>query len=165
MTAEQNKQIEALYIEMFNQLLFTAIQNEDNEALAEEAVQEVFQIACQQPEKCCNSPNPQGWLIVTLHNVICNAKRKRATAKRYLEEYLALHVREAYVSENRIDIDILYQNVANTEEWKLLSEMVLDGLSHQEMARRRNISVPACKKRVQRAKEDLRRRLKDLVTK
>lgn len=164
MTAEQDKMITALYTEMYDWLFFTALKNEDNEALAEEAVQEVFHIACQKPEECCNSQNPQGWLVYTLYYVIRNEKKKRATAKKYLEKYLALNVREAYVSEDRIDLEVLYQNVAKTEEWKLLSEMVLEGLSHQEMARKRGISVPACKKRVQRAREELQRRLKDLVT-
>ena len=128
-------------------------------------MQETFRIACQEAEKCCNSPNPQGWLVNTLYNVICNAKRKRANAKRLIEEYLALQIRESYVSEDRLNVEILYQNVAGLEEFKLLSEMAVEGMSHKEMARRRNISVSACKKRVQRAREILQMKMKIDVTK
>lgn len=165
MTEKQYKQIEMLYLEMRDKLMFIALKNEESESLAEEAVQETFRIACQEAEKCCNSPNPQGWLVNTLYNVICNAKRKRANAKRLIEEYLALQIRESYVSEDRLNVEILYQNVAGLEEFKLLSEMAVEGMSHKEMARRRNISVSACKKRVQRAREILQMKMKIDVTK
>ena len=165
MTEKQHKQIEELYCEMRDKLLFAALKNEESESLAEEAVQETFRIACQEADKCCDSPNPQGWLVNTPYNVICNAKRKRANAKRLIEEYLALQIRDSYVSENRLDVKVLYQNVAGMEEFKLLSEMAIDGLSHKEMAKRRNISVNACKKRVQRARETLQEKMKNDVTK
>ena len=81
MTEKQYKRIESLYFEMRDKLMFIAIKNEESESLAEEAVQETFRIACQEADKCCDCPNPQGWLVKTLYNVISNAKRKRANAK------------------------------------------------------------------------------------
>lgn len=165
MTEKQYKQIEGLYHEMWDKLMFMALKNEESESLAEEAVQETFRIACQEAERCCDSPNPQGWLVKTLYNVILNAKRKRANAKRLIEEYLALQIQESYISEDRLNVEILYQNVAGMEEFKLLSEMAIEGLSHKEMAEKRNISVNACKKKVQRAREILQVRIKKDVTK
>ena len=165
MTEKQYMQIDKLYLEMKEKLMFFALKNEESESLAEEAVQETFRIACQEADRCCSSPNPQGWLVNTLYNVICNAKRKRANAKKLIEEYLALQVRESYVSEDRLNVEVLYHNVAGLEEFKLLSEMAIEGLSHKEMARKRNISVSACKKRVQRAREILQIRMKNDVTK
>ena len=165
MTEEQYKKIEELYREMRDKLLFIALKNEDSRSLAEEAVQETFQIACQEADKCCSSPNPQGWLVCTLHNVISNAKKKRVNAKKLIEDYLARQIRESYVAEDRLDVRLLYQNVADMEEFKLLSEMAIEGLSHKEMAQRRNISVNACKKRVQRAREVLQEKMKNDVTK
>lgn len=164
MTEEQYKKIDALYREMREKLLFTALRNEESRALAEEAVQETFQIACQEADKCCNSPNPQGWLVHTLLNVIRNAKKKRLNAQKLIEDYLAHQIRERYAAMDRLDVRLLYQNVADMEEFKLLSEMAIEGLSHKEMAKRRNISVNACKKRVQRAKELLQEKLKNDVT-
>ena len=69
-------------------------------------------------------------------------------------------LRELSVTEDNINLNILYNNVADTEEFKLLAEMVIEGRSHEEMARARGITISACKKRVQRAKEVLQRKIK-----
>lgn len=159
MNAEQSKIIEALYMEMFEKLMAYACSCMENEALAEEAVQETFRIACQIPEKLCGSPNPHGWLVLTLRNTIRNLRSSRATAKRVLETYLLSQLKEASISEDRINLNIMYENIADMEEFKLLKEMVVEGRSHEEMARARGISISACKKRVQRAKEKLQRKI------
>ena len=124
MNAEQSKQIEKLYLEMFDKLMVYARSSLDSEALAEEAVQETFRIACQIPERLCDSPNPQGWLVLTLKNTIRNMKSSRATAKRIMETYLLSQLKEASFSEDRINLNIMYENVADMEEFKLLKEMV-----------------------------------------
>lgn len=159
MNAEQRRRIEELYLEMFDKLMVYACCSLDSEALAEEAVQETFRIACQKPEKLCNSQNCQGWLVLTLKNTIRNIKSSRATAKRIVERYLLSQVKEISFSEDRINLNVLYENVADTEEFKLLSELAIEGRSHEEMARARGITVSACKKRVQRAKEKLQRKI------
>ena len=104
MDLEQSKRIEALYYEMFDKLLVYAQSSLDNEALVEEAIQETFRIACQHPEKVCESPNPQGWLVVTLRNTICNMRRNRATAKRIMEQYLLKQYKELSITEDTIRI-------------------------------------------------------------
>ena len=160
MTAEQNAQIGQLYQEMFDKLMVYACSALDSTSLAEEAVQETFRIACQKPESLCGSPNPQGWLVLTLRNTVRNIRSSRATAKRIIEQYLMTQITEFSFSEDRMNLSILYENVADTEEFKLLSEMAIEGRSHEEMAQSRGITVSACKKRVQRAKETLQRRIK-----
>ena len=55
--------------------------------------------------------------------------------------------------------------MSDLEEFQLLKEMAVDGKSHLEMAQARGISVNACKKRVQRAKEVLQKKIKSDVTK
>lgn len=161
MNAVQSKQIESLYLEMFDKLFIYARSNLDNDALAEEAVQETFRIACQRPEKLCSSENPQGWLVLALKNTIRNMRSNRATAKRIVEKYLMVQFQEDALSEDKLSLEILYGSVADTEEFKLLSELAIEGKSHKEMATSRGISVNACKKRVQRAKETLQRNLDD----
>lgn len=97
----------------------------------------------------------------------CDIECQEETGERQktYREYLALQIRESYISEDRLNVEILYQNVAGMEEFKLLSEMAIEGLSHKEMAEKRNISVNACKKKVQRAREILQVRIKKDVTK
>lgn len=158
MTAEQNKLIEQLYLEMYDMLLTYARCSLDEEALAEEAVQETFQIACQKPERLAECPNPRGWLVNTLKHTIQNMKRNRESARQLLSRYLALQTKEVAFSDNKISLEITYEDVADLEEFKLIKEMAVDGRSYLEMAAARGITLAACKKRVQRAKEILQKK-------
>lgn len=158
-TAQCNR-IEELYYEMFDMLMAYARSALGSEAQAEEAVQETFRVACQRPEQVCESVNPQGWLVQTLKYTIRNIKSSQLSARRLLEKYMENRGQESSFSEDHLDLHILYENVSHTEEFKLLTEMVIEGRSHLEMAERRGISVDACKKRAQRAREKLRTKIK-----
>lgn len=158
MTSAQSKFIEKLYLEMFDMLMAYARASLENEALAEEAVQETFRIACLKPDDLMACPNPKGWIINTLKYTIQNSKRSRDKAVILLTEYMASHNEDAF-SEDRLSLDVTYGNIAQTDEFQLIKELALEGRSHLEMAQKRGISVAACKKRVQRAKEFLKKRI------
>ncbi len=164
MDIEQSKFIEHLYLEMHDMLLTYARCSLQEESLAEEAVQETFQIACQKPESLQESPNPKGWLVNTLKNTIRNIKHSRANAQRILVLYLEARADTETYSEDQLSLATLYGNIVNTEEFKLLKEFAIDGRSHLEMAQARGITIAACKKRVQRAKETLRTKYLNDVT-
>lgn len=157
MNAEQSKQIEQLYLEMFELLMRYARSALKNEALAEEAVQETFRIACQKPEGLCSSPNPKGWLVLALKNTIRNIRRNIAATRRLVEHYMASQPKEITFCEDGIRMNILYSDLSDSEDFKLLSELAIEKRSHAEMAAARGISIAACKKRVQRAKEKLQK--------
>ena len=163
MTAEQSKKIEELYLELFDKLKVYARSSLESDSLAEEAIQETFRIACQKPEHVCSSPNPQGWIFNTLKFTIRNIKSSRASAKQVLERYLLLQEGELVFSEDKLSVEINYEDIADTEEFRILKELVIEGKSHEEIARARGINVNACKKRVQRAKEKLQKKLKDCL--
>ena len=158
MTSDQRKRIEEFYLEMYDRLFIYARSVLDNESLAEEAIQETFRIVCMKPEELLSSPNPKGWIVNTLKYTIQNMKRSRDKANVLLTQYLAANSSVAF-SEDRISLEVTYENVARSEEFSLIKEMAVDGRSHLEMAQSRGISVAACKKRVQRAKEFLRRKI------
>lgn len=160
MNAKYEREIERLYLQMYDMMFTYAKSNLSNDELAEEAVQEAFQIACQKPEAVCSSECPEGWLVNTLKNVISNMKRRQQSAQQILFGYLSGQIQEYVVSEDRIGIDILYDNIAESEEFRLIKEMAIDGKSHLEMSQERGISIAACRKRVQRAKEILRNKIK-----
>lgn len=164
MNAEQSKQIEQYYLQMYDMLLSYTRSSLKEEPLAEEVVQETFRIACQKPQDLCESQNPQGWLVKTLKFAIQNAKRSRESARQVLMAYLAAQNQQTSFSEDQVCLEVLYENIADLEEFKLLKEMAVDGKSHLEMAMARGISVSACKKRVQRAKELLQKKLHSDVT-
>lgn len=159
LTAEQCKRIEAFYLDMYDLLLIYARNSLDNESLAEEAIQETFRIVCTKPEDLLSSPNPKGWIVNALKYTIQNMKRSRDKANALLTQYLASNSGGGGVSEDRISLEVTYENVAHSEEFQLIKEMAVEGKSHLEMAQSRGISVAACKKRVQRAKEFLRRKI------
>ncbi|MBO5953533.1 MAG: sigma-70 family RNA polymerase sigma factor [Oscillospiraceae bacterium] len=157
----QRKQIEELYMEMYDKLMAYACSCLASEALAEEAVQETFHIACKKSMQLCCSSNPQGWLVLTLKNTIRNMQSHRAAMKKLVERYMLTRISECSYTEDKIQFNILYEDVTEMDEFKLLSEMVIEGKSHQEMAEARGITVSACKKRVQRAKEALQKKIND----
>jgi len=164
MKPEYSKRIEQLYLEMYDMLLSYARCSFEEESLAEEAVQETFQIACQKPDQLCESPNPKGWLVNTLKFIIRNMKRSRENARLILSTYLIGQQEGVAFSEDKLCLQLMYEDISQSEEFKLIKEMAIDGKSHLEMANARGISVSACKKRVQRAKETLKRKIKQDVT-
>lgn len=164
MISEYSEKIEQLYLEMYDMLITYARCSVEEESLAEEAVQETFQIACQKPDKLCKSLNPKGWLVNTLKYTIRNMKRSRENARQLLSNYLIEQMECATFSEDKLSLQLMYDDVSCTEEFKLIKEMAIDGRSHLEMANARGITVDAGKKRVQRAKEILQKKMKQDVT-
>ena len=160
MNTEQHRFIKQIYLEMYDKLLAYAISALKNHSQAEEAVQEAFQIACLKPAELMKSPNPHGWMTNTLKNTIHNTRHKMDRDNRLLAMYLAAQGGQLAVAENHVSMEINYGELVHLEEYRLLEDMVLKGKSQLEMAQERGISLVACKKRVQRAKETLRKKLK-----
>lgn len=160
MKARYSKEIDRLYLQMYPMLFEYARSSLSNDALAEEAVQDTFTIACQKPEALCGSPNPKGWLVNTLKNVISNTIRKHSIAKRIFLDYVAANVKDISASPDRVGLEILYDDISDLEEFKLLKEMALDGRSYLEMAEERGITVSTCRKRVERAKKVLQKKIR-----
>lgn len=160
MNAQYRAEIERLYLELFDKLFCYAQSALANDALAEEAVQDTFHIACRKPEAVCGSPNPEGWIFNTLKNVISNTIRSQNAARHILLNYFADNISDITVATDRVGLEILYDDVAELEEFKLLKEMALEGRSHLEMAEERGISIAACRKRVERAKKTLQKKIK-----
>ena len=159
MDAIHTDQIEKLYIEMYDRLMVYARSSLRSRSLAEEAVQDTFRIACQRPEQLCDSPNPQGWLVQTLRNTIRNMKRHLALDQQLMDLYLAHQYKTASDPESDLDFDLLYENLVQTEEFRLLTQMVVEKKSYQELAQEQGVSLAACRKRMQRARESLQKML------
>lgn len=159
MTRAQSIEIEIAYLEMRDFLLSYAQSSLGSITLAEEAVQETFQIVCLKAEEFLSSPNPRGWIIKTLKYTIKNMKRSRDNANVLLTQYLAAHGNGITFNEDRISLEITYADIAQSEEFRLIKEMAVEGKTHLEMAQARGITVVACKKRVQRAKEFLKKNI------
>ena len=155
MTDQQSQQIERLYFDLFAQMTAYANSVLKNRALAEEAVQETFRVACMKPEALCASPNPKGWLLLTLKNVLNNTVRSMASASRLTEK-----IKMTYepAGSDSTDLRLLYGPLADREEFRLIRSLS-EGKTILELARELDISVEACKKRVQRARVYLKKRI------
>jgi len=160
MKAQYKLEIERLYLQLYPLLFEYARSSLSSDSLAEEAVQDTFRIACQKPEAMINSPNPEGWIMNTLKNVLKNTIRNQNISRRILLDYFASNINDITVTNDRVGLEILYEDVADLEEFKMVKAMALEGKSYLEMSQELGISMAACRKRMQRARETLRKKIK-----
>lgn len=150
--------VERMYKEMYPALHVYATRILGDEALAEEAIQDTFCIACAKREQFLSSLNPQGWIMLTLKHVMQNMLRSQAKLKRLTsleeEEFLAAWPPEM------ISVDTLFGDVSKSEDFRLLKRIALERCTMLELSKELGVSVEACKKRVQRARKRLQKKLK-----
>lgn len=158
MDQRMDEQISALYTEMFDYMFSYALPALGSPGLAEEAVQETFVIACQKPDKLLNSPNPKGWLVLTLKNVVHNQLRSRARLSYYIMKYaenraLVFNNEEAACDDYTA---IEYSDIVSPKDFAMLRMYVFDKCSMLEISKKYGISVDATNKRIQRARSKLK---------
>ena len=158
---KQRQCIEHLYDEMYDRLRAYALSQLDDGSLAEEAVQDTFRIASYRAKKLLSSPNPQGWLTITLKNVIANMKLMRARLSKVVVASLDADKSMPYAVTDETDVDFIYGDLISREDYDLLKRIVFEKQTMPEAASELGISIEACKKRVQRAKKNLREILKE----
>lgn len=150
--------VEKLYKEMYPVLHVYALRVMEDAALAEEAIQDAFCIACARREQFLTSPNPQGWIMLTLKHVMQNMLRTQAK----LKTLLSLEQGESLPAgtPELVSVDLLFGDLSGSEDFRLLKRIALDRCTMLELAEELGISVEACKKRVQRARKRLQKKLK-----
>ena len=167
MDREQELYLEKLYREMYGVLLSFADAALDDKAIAEESVQDTFRIACTRLPEFCGSENPQGWLMLTLKNVIWNTRRETAALNRLLvfamsaDDETVLSAAETGFNKNLEDErdDFLCVDSLSPDEYSLLKKIVLQRRTVADAARELGISLGSCKERIQREKKKLRKKL------
>lgn len=157
----EKKKLETLYREMYLPLCNYAVSALGNYHLAEEAVQDTFRIACNKAEELFNSGNQKGWITNTLKNVIRNIRKNQAITNNLVINALSIDDMEIEAQNDEISFNVVYENLLGQEDFDLLSKIVLKRYTMLEAASELNISVEACKKRVQRAKKRLRELLNE----
>ena len=150
--------VEQLYKEMYPALHTYALRILKDHALAEEAIQDAFCIACAKREQVLSNPKPRGWIMMTLKHVMQNMLR----TQRKLQHLLFLTAGEEQPMEGPelLDVDVLFGNVSDSEDFRLLKRIALEQCTMAELAQDLGISAEACKKRVQRARKRLQKKLK-----
>ncbi|WP_455718659.1 RNA polymerase sigma factor [Anaerosporobacter sp.] len=161
MSNNQRDDIEKLYKEMYHSMLAYAQKSLNGRILAEEAVQDTFRIACAKAENLLSCPNPKGWLLNTLKHVIRNIIRNRAYLNHLVIASLDFDENISHEKEyiDDIEIDLLFSDLADNEDYKLIKKIALDKCTILEVAEEIGISVEACHKRVQRARKRLKKQI------
>ena len=150
--------LEQMYREMYPTLYAYALRILKDHALAEEAIQDAFCIACTKREQVLSTPKPRGWIMITLKHVMQNMLRTQRKLQKLL--FLAAGEEQPMEGPELLDVDVLFGDVSDSEDFRLLKRIALDQCTIMELAQDLGISVEACKKRVQRARKRLQKKLK-----
>lgn len=158
---EREAYFEALYLELYHKLLgYAARSLEGNRDLAEEAVQDTFRLFWVKYDQAAASPNVRGWIVNTLKGEILNIRRTRARVANLVAQ-LSATPQVAAVARDEYGLDVEYADLREDPDYQLLREFALEQRTVMELAQSRGITIPACKKRLERA----RKRLKNILKK
>ena len=160
MTAEQDKFFTTIYLSRRKPLLEYATSVLHNRAVAEEAVQQAFEIAWCKIDDFQNSPNPEGWIFNVVRFVIRNIESRQRTERRVI----------AFVDDYRPDLvaapadhmplRVHFGDLVDLPQFQIIYEMEIVGRTLAEIAIDLGISEAACKKRAERARKYLQKKLK-----
>ena len=160
MTAEQNRFLSERYHEKRRFLLEYAESSLHNYALSEEAVQQTFEIACRKIDDLCNSPNPDGWLTKTLSFVVRNIESRQRSERRVIAITDDYRPDLVAAPEVPLPLRVTYGSLVDTPQFRLLYETEVLGQTLAEIAKELDISETACKKRAERARIFLQKKLR-----
>ena len=160
MSAEEEALMTEYYSEMYNMLIEFAFTYLRDYSLAEDAVQDTFRVAWFRRKEMLASENPKGWLVLTLEYLLCNHTKHRRIMQRLYGDLENLTRLFPAFTVDAIDVNILYGDLAKTDEFRMVQDMVLYGKTYAELARERQISETTCRKQMQRAREKLRKKIK-----
>lgn len=153
LSQEQNEALAELYHETYYTLSSYAKCSLQDKYLVEEAIQQTFLIACTKPDQVLNSPNPIGWLVITLrHSIQAILQRER---KKSMEPYQA---EQSIPADFSLDPRLLFESYLTRDEFDLLLRVGVEGYTLAEAAEELGLSAEACKKRVQRAKKKFQKK-------
>ena len=160
MTADQSAFLTEYYLEKRKFLLEYAESSLHNLALSEEAVQQTFEIACRKIDDFCGSPNPDGWLTKTLSFVIRNIESRQRSGRRVIAMVDDYRPDLVAAPEVPLPLRVTYGSLVDTPQFRLIYESEVLGRTYKEIAKDLGISESTCKKRAERARTYLRRKMK-----
>ena len=160
MAAEQDQFFTKIYQERRKPLQIYAENALGNHAMAEDAVQQAFEIGWRKIEDFQNSPKPEGWIFRSLEFVIRNMKSRLRTERRVIaitDEYRPDLVA---APADPLPLRMHFGDLLDTPQFRIVYEMEIQGRTLAEIAKELGISEAACKKRAERARKDLQKKLK-----
>mgnify|MGYP001083126999 FL=1 len=163
MRPEQDAVLEKLFRSNFRLLVVHAYRFLGNWDDANFAAQEAFHVACEKVEQLAISENQIGWLKNTVRNVCHHMIRERNRQALLFSSLDELTDAEMPVTSDDIDaqsMDIL-EELVSKDEIGLLKKIILDGIPYSEVAQELGCNVWACRKRVQRSIDKIRKKYRE----
>jgi len=129
-----------------------------NSADAEDLLQDVFIKALRQGERFCAVVDARAWLFEVARNALADRLRLARPTVELPDEISAENAEVAAVDSLAACLPRVLTEL-RPEDREAITLCDLEGLPQEEYARRKGLSVPAAKSRVQRARKRLRARL------
>lgn len=129
-----------------------------NDADAEDELQDLFLKAMRQGDRFCSLENARAWLFEVARNAIADRLR---VARQMVElpEDLAAETPEHAVVDDLASCLPRVLSELDPDDREAITLCDLEGMTQQDFARRKGLSLAGAKSRVQRARKRLRERL------
>lgn len=150
--------IEDAYKAYFKDVYGYVVRRVGNETVAEDIVHDVFLTALDKIEKFRNHPQQKGWLMVTARNKMRELKKKMENNPlESLEEMMEVGEEEG--DYEKIEFELAVLEVVKEEEWELIKDYYLRGVTIREMAEKYGITENAMTVRLHRLRKKIKERI------
>lgn len=157
MTGYTESFLHDLYTAHYDKLIKIAYRLIGSLESAQDLVQQVFLLALLRKETLATHPTPEGWLVLTLHNLIKHEQRWQKNHQEIsLDDIVPLAGQDISLSF----ADTLPKELS-PDERKILIWRFEQQLDYSEIAERLGISASGCRSRVSRAIANCRKYLKE----
>ena len=158
MDVNQKRTLVEKWYQQYSKLLFHAACLLDTPDAAEEIVQETFRIVMEtdNPEQV---EYPKTWLRKIVYNVVRNRQRRQERFASVPIDDERIPIEELGSRVDEPDIELEYGSIVSAEDLHLLRLSSVEQYTYSEIAEELGVSAEACRKRVNRAKKELRKKL------
>lgn len=148
---------DSLYTQWYGKMLEYAFRLTSDRYLAEEIVQETFIQVTKQIDAIAAHKNAAGWLYLTTRNNALNSIK----TQRRLKNTISTEEIEVPI-EDEVKLDTLLYGCMNNDEADILVRFYQYKQSLKEISKAYNISETACKMRLIRAREKIKKKYKNI---
>lgn len=163
MTEEQAASFERFFKGHFHEMQVYAHRYVEDWRNAEEMVMDAFAIASEKIDIFLASDNQTGWMKRVVQNVCRNHQRGRAQEVKLMIAWDELTEGQVPFTEDNTDDGTMEECRAllTEDEFRLLRERVMLDMPFEQLAEKRGIGVWACRKRVSRILDKLRKHFRE----
>lgn len=163
MTPNESEFLSEFYHKYYNKLFIHACAVLGRRDLAEVAVQEAFQIACQNIDRLQSSVNPVGWMKKTIEHVSLHIMRDQRRDQKFFVYIEDLAPGTEITDSEKSDWELKDRclKAISKDEFEFFLRIAEAGFTYSEEAERLNISISACYKRLERIRTKLKKALQE----